>query len=271
MRKPFVLSGGGARGFGHVGVTKALAEKEIYPSEISGTSAGAIAGAFLACGFTPEEIIEMLVGKLSRRMIGWHSFRTGLMSFNKIGDYIEKNLRYKTFEELPIPLYITATSFVDGSQKVFSKGSLMDAIIASCAIPAVFPAYTIDGVPYVDGGLSNNLPVEPFMRNKGNIIAVHVNPLWDLNEARGLRAIIERSFHLSVSTITRKSAVGCLMYIEPKELDNYNLFDLSKSEEIVQVSYDYTVKFLEDNAELLIDYSLFDKMKKDLRYFLKRK
>lgn len=270
MKKPFVLSGGGARGFGHLGVTKALAERDIYPSEISGTSAGAIAGAFLACGFTPEEIIEMLVGKLSRRMIGWHSFRTGLMSFNKIGDYIESNLRYKTFEELPIPLYITATSFIDGKQKVFSKGNLMDAIIASCAIPAVFPAYTIDGIPYVDGGLSNNLPVEPFRRNKKNVIAVHVNPLWDLREKGGLRAIVERSFHLSVSAITRKSAVGCMMYIEPRQLVDYSLFDLSKSEEIVQVSYDYTVQYLEENLDLLTEYSLFEKMTRDVKHFLKR-
>src|SRR5690554_4685177 len=166
IKKPFVLSGGGARGFAHLGVAKALQERGIYPSAISGTSAGAIAGTFLANGFTSDEVIEILAGKLNRKMIGWNSFRLGLMSFKKIADYIEQNLRYKTFEELPIPLYITATSFVDGRQKIFKTGSIMEAIMASCAIPAIFPAYEIDGIPYVDGALSNNLPIEPFRTNK---------------------------------------------------------------------------------------------------------
>src|SRR5690606_37111432 len=164
MKKPFVLSGGGARGFAHLGVIKALQERRIYPSAISATSAGAIAGAFIANGFSADETIELLAGKLSRKMLTWHSFRMGFISFKKLSDYIEEHLRFKTFEELPIPLYITATSFIDGRQRIFNKGRIIDAISASCAIPALFPAIEVDSIPYVDGGLSNNLPVEPFSR-----------------------------------------------------------------------------------------------------------
>lgn len=269
IKKPFVLSGGGARGFAHLGVAKALAEKHIFPSAISGTSAGAIAGAFLANGFTPDETIEILAGKLSRKMIGWNSFRLGLMSFRRIGEYIEQNLRYKTFEELPIPLFITATSFIDGRQKVFRRGSILEAVTASCAIPAIFPAYEIDSIPYVDGALSNNLPVEPFRRHKKDVISVHVNPIWDFHEKKGLRAIVERAFHLSFAGTVRQSAEGCLMFIEPKDLINFNLFDLAKANEIVDVGYKYGINYLLENSHLIRKDTFLKKVGTNIKQLIK--
>ncbi len=270
IKKPFVLSGGGARGFAHLGVVKALHEKGILPSAISGTSAGAIAGAFLANGFTSDEVIEILAGKLSRKMIGWNSFRSGLMSFRAMGEYIERNLRYKTFEELPIPLFISATSFIDGRQKVFRSGKIIEAITASCAIPAIFPAHEIAGIPYVDGALSNNLPVEPFYRYKKDIISIHVNPILDLNENRGLRAIIERAFHLSFAGTIRRSADGCLMFIEPRDLINYSLYDLNKANQIIEVGYKYGVNYLDENAHLIKKDTLFKKVETHIKQLIKR-
>lgn len=270
MKKAFVLSGGAARGFAHLGVAKALYEYGIYPSAISGTSAGAIAGAFLANGYTPDEIIEMLDGKLTRKMLTWHSIRHGLVSFKKIKAYLEENLRYKTFEELPIPLYVTATSYVDGRQKIFNEGNILDAIEASCAIPAIFPSVEIDSVVYVDGGLANNLPVEPFIDRRNEIIAVHVNPIRDLNPKRGLWETIDRSFHLSFANTVYSSARDCFMYIEPKELVNYLLFDLNKSHEIIQAGYDYTKLYLAERTHLLKDESSFiNKLKAGVKNFLK--
>ena len=75
LKKSFVLSGGGCRGFAHLGILKALQEHNIYPSEIAGTSAGAIAGAFLASGFTPDEIKDMFIAKLKPNMIVWNGFK----------------------------------------------------------------------------------------------------------------------------------------------------------------------------------------------------
>lgn len=262
MKKPFVLSGGGARGFAHLGVIKALREQSIYPSEISGTSAGAIVGAFLANGYTVDEVIEIFAGKLSRRMFAWNSLRMGLVSFNKVGEYIKKNLRYHKFEELDMPLYITATSFIDGTQKIFNKGDIMEALTASCAIPAVFPAVEVDNVPYVDGGLFNNLPVEPFLNRKKDIICVHVNPIRDLSEKRGLWEIVDRSFHLSFVGKVRRSAHGCYMYIEPKELINYNLFELSKANEIIDIGYKYGVQYLIEHPDLIKDLSLIERLRR---------
>ncbi len=270
MKKPFVLSGGGARGFAHLGVIKALQEQKIYPSGISGTSAGAIAGVFLANGYTVDEVIEILAGKLSRRMFTWNSLRMGLISFNKVGEYIKKNLRYHKFEELEIPLYITATSFIDGTQKIFDKGDIMEALTASCAIPAIFPAVEINDIPYVDGGLFNNLPVEPFFNRKKDIICIHVNPIRDLSEKRGLWEIVDRSFHLSFVEKVRRSAHGCYMYIEPKELIDYNLFELSKAKEIIDIGYNYGAKYLLDRPNLMKETSFLGKLKTNLSQLVKQ-
>lgn len=270
MKKAFVLSGGAARGFAHLGVAKALYEQGIYPSAISGTSAGAIAGLFLANGFTPDEIIEMLDGKLTVKMLTWHSIRNGLVSFKKIRTYLEENLRYTTFEELPIPLYVTATSYIDGRQKIFSRGNIMDAVEASCAIPAIFPSVEIDSVVYVDGGLASNLPVEPFAARKHDVIAVHVNPIRDLGNKRGLWETIDRSFHLSFANSVHSSAQNCFMYIEPKELINYGLFELNKSHEIIQIGYEYTKLYLAERTHLLTqDESLLGKLKAGVKNLLK--
>lgn len=268
IKRPFVLSGGGARGFAHLGVVKALEERGIYPSAISGTSAGAIAGAFLANGFSPDETSEILAGKLSRKMLGWNSLSVGLISFKRIGEYVEKNLRHKTFEELPIPLFITATSFIDGRQKVFNKGSIVEALTASCAIPAIFPAFEIDNIPYVDGGLSNNLPVEPFNPYRKDIVGIHVNPIWDLNEKRGLRAIMERAFNLSFVGVVRQSARHCHMFIEPKDLIKFSLFDLNKAEEIIKVGYEYGVNYLLENPDLIKEDPLLKKVKAAIKEIL---
>lgn len=270
MKTAFVLSGGGARGFAHLGAAKALYERGVYPSAISGTSAGAIAGTFLASGFTPEEIIEMLDGKLTRKMLTWHSIRHGLVSFKKVRTYLEENMRYKTFEELPMPLYITATSYTDGRQKIFNTGNIMDAVEASCAIPTIFPSVEIDSMMYVDGGLSNNLPVEPFIDQKDNVIAIHVNPIRDPSPKRGLWETIDRSFHLSFANTVYSSAQNCFMYIEPKELVNYLLFDLHKSHEIIEVGYDYTTQYLAERTNLIKDNNKFiDRVKEGFKSFLK--
>src|ERR1700739_1661893 len=129
IKRPFVLSGGGCRGFAHLGVVKALQEHGIYPSEISGTSAGAIAGAFIAQGYTMDEIKEIFIKNVGLTLFAWNGFNMGLMSMKRIQAFIHNNLRYKTFEELELPLYITATNFINGKQAIFTSGDLIHPII----------------------------------------------------------------------------------------------------------------------------------------------
>lgn len=207
----------------------------------------------------------MLAGKLTRKLLTWNSLQRGLISFDRLAEFLEANLRYKTFEELPIPLYITVTSFVDGRQKIISTGNIIDAIRASCAIPAVFPIVQLDSKPYVDGGLANNLPVEPFRLRKKDVICIHVNPIRDLSEKTGLFDTIERAFHLSFAEVVRQSASGCLMMIEPRELTAYSLFDLKRSPEIIEIGYRYALDYLDKHQHLLKEDGFFQKLRDRLQ------
>lgn len=251
LKKCFVLSGGGCRGFAHLGAVKALQEHNIYPSEIAGTSAGAIAGAFLANGFTPDEIKELFVGKLKPNMLAWNGFKMGMVSMIKIKNFIQKNLRYTKFEELPIPFYATVTNFTNGRQTIFNKGNIVDAIIAASSIPILFPPVFIDGIPYVDGGCSNNLPVEPFINKKNETISIYVNPIKPYNPKGTALELIDRTLHLMHREMIGRSASDCFLYIEPKELTKFGLFDINKIPDIFEIGYNYTKELLQ-NTEISI-------------------
>ncbi|HTB30515.1 MAG TPA: patatin-like phospholipase family protein [Bacteroidia bacterium] len=240
MEKCFVLSGGGCRGFAHLGVVKALQEFGISPSEIAGTSAGAIAGVFLADGFTPDEIKEMFLSQLKLSMFPLNWFKPGLVSMKNIREFLENNLRHTQFDELQIPFYVTATNFIDGRQTIFKEGELINAVIAASSIPVLFTPVTIDHIPYVDGGLSNNLPVEPFSNRKQEVVGVYVNPIKPFNPGESSMEILDRSIHLSFREVVRLSAEGCYLLIEPEGLENFGLFDIHKLPEIFDVGYNST-------------------------------
>lgn len=248
LKKSFVLSGGGCRGFAHLGVMKALQEHDIYPSEIAGTSAGAIAGAFLANGFTPDEINDMFTGKLKLNMLAWNGFKMGMVSMNKIRDFIQKNLRYTRFEDLPIPFFATATNFTDGRQYIFDKGNIMDAIIAASSIPILFPPVFIDGIPFVDGGLSNNLPIEPFINKKNEVISIYVNPIKLFNPNETTFELMDRTLHLIHREMTGRASSGCFLYIEPEELKKFGIFDIHKIPDIFETGYSYMKELLQNTG-----------------------
>lgn len=244
INKCFVLSGGGCRGFAHLGVVKALQEHNIYPSAISGTSAGAIAGAFIANGFTPDEVMEMFYAKFKLNPLALHGFRLGLLSMKTIRDFLQKNLRITQFEQLTMPFYVTATNFIDGSQTIFNKGNIIDAVVASSSIPVVFPAFLIDGIPYVDGAVSNNLPVEPFANRKTEVIAVYVDPTKPFNPKGSMAETMDRAVHLSFRKLVDSSSAGCYMHIEPTELNKFGLFEIHKATDIFTIGYNYTNELL---------------------------
>jgi NTE family protein len=246
-KKFFVLSGGGCRGFAHLGAVKALQESGIYPSEISGTSSGAIAGAFLANGFSPDEIKDIFIKKMNLNMLTRSQFKIGLISMKNIRILLQNNLRYKKFEDLPMPFYATATNFADGTQHIFNHGNIIDAIVASSSIPVVFPPVVIHGIPFVDGGLSNNLPVEPFSDKKKDVVCIHVNPIKSFTSGAGVFDIMDRAIHLSFREKVNRSSDGCFLFIEPKELAGYGLFDIQKIQEIVDIGYGFTKKLLMSN------------------------
>jgi len=172
------LGGGAARGLAHIGVLRALDEAGIQPSFVSGTSMGAIIGAFFASGRSPGELLEV-ARKASWTKIIDISLRGGLVKGARLGHFLEELLP-ATFEELRVPLAVTATAIEDGGERVFKSGPLIPAIRASAAFPGVFEPVEVDGTYYLDGGIVDSVPVEA-VRNLGAraIVAVDVGPPAD--------------------------------------------------------------------------------------------
>lgn len=239
-----VLSGGGVRGFAHIGVLKALEENGFYPDAISGVSSGAIVGSLYADGYKPDEIYSIFKQKGFFKFLKLALPGTGLMKLSGLIDMLKTELKAQTFEELSKKLFVTATDFTNGREAVFQQGDLIRPIFASASIPVLFSPVEINGNTYVDGGLMNNLPLDPLKGKCKKLIAVHVNPLGAKTEFNNLIDIAERTFHLSVTGHLYEIQRQCDLFIEPSGLEKYNILNVYKSEEIYNLGYDYAHQLL---------------------------
>lgn len=248
-----VLSGGAARGFAHLGVFKAMEEIGIEPDIISGVSAGSIAGAFYADGFSAEEALEIMRTKKIFELMRLVLPRTGFLKLAGLKSILEKNLRCKRIEDLKKPLIVGATNFLEGKIEYFDKGNLVECLLASSCIPVLFQIQTIKKVPYIDGGVMDNLPIYPVENNCKKIIAVHVNPLGKVDKAYSPIHVAERTFHLAVAADINRKKKLVDVFIEPHSLVKYGLLDTRKADEIFNIGYDAAMHvFNSKGKEILI-------------------
>ena len=232
-----VLSGGGVRGFAHLGVVSALLESGITPTAYCGTSAGGVAAAMLCSGYHPEEIMSIMLAQKPLRFAGT-AFNYGLLSTAKLEAFLEKLLP-ATFEELQLPLSVTTTDIITGKTIEFTSGKLIRVLGASCAIPGLFRPVEIDPYVLVDGGILNNLPVEYIPPSPGKIIGVHVNPVSTIKAPSSAFRILERTFHLAVFSNTEHRIIKTDCYIQPAGLAQIRVFDFSKIRQAYQIGYDF--------------------------------
>lgn len=158
QRIGLVLSGGGARGFAHIGVLRVLERHGVVPDVISGTSMGAVLGALYASGYRADELFE-LAEDLSWRDLIDVSLSAGLIKGEKLRAFLQRHLP-ETFDSLEIPLAVTTTDMETGEQVVFLDGDLVPAVRASACYPGAFEPVSFQGRTLADGGIVNNLPVE---------------------------------------------------------------------------------------------------------------
>jgi NTE family protein len=235
-----ILSGGGARGFAHAGILKALNESGIYPDVISGVSAGAIVGALYADGHTPDQIFEIFSSEKSffkyvkPKMPGKGIFKTVGLKEN-----LAENLTAVTFEELKLPLYVAATNIHKGEITYFNTGKILDKVLASAAIPVLFEPVEIDGNLYVDGGVLDNFPVTPIVKECRELIGISLNPIHPEDNFNHLIKIAERTFRLSVSSNISSKTGMCDRIFEPEAIGSYGLLDASKGSDIFEMGYEY--------------------------------
>ncbi len=241
-----VLSGGGARGFAHLGVLQALNEAGIYPDIISGTSAGALAGVMYADGYRPKEILKIMNSNSRLSYIRPTVPREGLLQISGVIRILKESLRAKKFEDLRLPLFVTATNLNSGKIEYFSKGDLLLPVIASASIPVLFKPVRINNSCYVDGGVLDNLPIKPIEGKCRFIIGSFVNPVAYEESFTSLIPIAERTFMLSMSREINEKSKRFDLFIAPPELRNYAILDPEKSQEVFNIGYKATKEKLKD-------------------------
>jgi NTE family protein len=168
----FVLSGGASLGAIQAGMLRALYERGIAPDLIVGTSVGAVNGAFIASRppsvATAEELGEIWRGVKRSEVfplhpltgfIGFVGQRSFLVPNRGLRRLLEQHVELRGLEEAPVPLHVIATDVLSGQERRLSRGNAVEAILASTAIPAVFPPVELEGTELVDGGVSNNTPI----------------------------------------------------------------------------------------------------------------
>lgn len=235
-----VLSGGGARGVAHLGAIKALKEYGIEPGIMAGSSAGAIVAAFHAAGYTPEDMLEIIkhAGLFSPTSLSLHG--GGILGMNAFRKLYTRYIAHNSFEKLHIPLYIAATDILLGETIYFSDGELAPAIMASGCVPVIFTHVEYRGHTLYDGGILNNLPVEPLRGRCDLIIGVYVNSI-----ERGIKEVhtidlVDRSFHMAMYESMHAKLLTCDLAIEPPLMSRYGIFDLHHLDDIFRAGYDYT-------------------------------
>jgi predicted acylesterase/phospholipase RssA/glycosidase len=232
------LSGGGAKGFAHIGVFRLLEERQLIPDIIAGTSAGALAGVLFADGYSPADIQELFTGREFSEFAQLQIPKDGLFDNKRFRSFLTHCLKAKQFEDLKIPLVVVTTDLDNGQSHEFRSGPIVDAVVASCSIPIIFSPVQINGLHYVDGGLFRNFPVSVIREECEQIIGVNVSPLISQKYKQTLWGIAERSYHYIFRANTMEDRMMCDLLIETEETSSYKTFDLENIESIANIGYE---------------------------------
>lgn len=239
------LSGGGAKGFAHIGVFKMLEECALRPDLIVGTSVGALMGALFADGYTASEIKELFTGREFSEFAQLQLPKSGLFDSKRFRYFLKRHLRAKNIEDLKIPMVIMATDLDNGESHEFRTGSVVDAVTASCSIPIIFSPVVINGIHYVDGGLFHNFPVSIIREACDKVVGVNVSPLVSQKYKQTIFNIAERSYHYMFRANTLEDREMCDVLIEAEEFGLYKTFDLENVELISSIGYAAAVRAFE--------------------------
>lgn len=273
-RVGLVLSGGGARGFAHIGVLKVLEENQIPVDYISGASMGALVGALYATGRTPAEMEKLI------ETLDWDQLLRGKPAFDDLtyrrkqdrrnlpgaitlGGKDAKNLRLPSslnpgheiglaldrlmlpygentdFDNLPIPFRAVATDLVNAETVVLKNGSLSQALRATMAIPAVFAPVELNGKILADGGILNNIPTD-IAKEMGAEIILVVNietQIGDRSSLQDLVGILGQTFYVVTYENSRRSLRQADIIVAP-DLKNFTTFSFNAGKEIIQLGYE---------------------------------
>jgi len=268
-------SGGGNRGVVHIGVLRAFLEKKIVPNHVAGVSAGAFVAAFHAYdpvtfnSFTDLKILFSFVNKAFIGLSVWPillKFASGGLNIKSLGDpskiksFLETRLPFKRFEELKVPLSIGATNVETGQDTWFHAGPIIPALLASSATPGIFPPVKIGEDIFIDGGVTDNLPIVELVKEGCGVIYT-VNAGYAGESKRAPKNFLEnildardiaqyQTTRYEIELIKSLYPAVKIIPIEPRaglQLAPYD-FTPEKAEAVIEESYQHSLQILKSNS-----------------------
>lgn len=230
------LGGGFARGIAHIGVLKILEEENIPVRLVAGTSVGALIGACYCSGLDVADLARVARNTRFTTFARWTLSRYGFASNDRMITFLTSTLKCKTFEDLRIPLGVTATDFNTGEGVVFHSGSLIDPVRASCAYPGMFLPVEIRGRHLIDGMLSYPVPSRP-LRDMGaeRVLAIHLKGRWSTGGApRHIFDVIGQSFAIAQDAMSSLWRGAADLVIEP-DVAGFGYDDFKRAGELIKV------------------------------------
>ena len=228
------LGGGFARGIAHIGVLKVLEEASVPVDFIAGTSVGSLIGAAYCSGLSIDDL-ELVARRVRfRDFARWTLSRYGFATNQRMISFLTAVLKAKTFEELRIPLAVTATDFSTGNGVVFRAGTLIDPVRASCAYPGMFLPVHIDGQWLVDGMLAHAVPTRP-LREMGadHVIAVHLKGSWSKAKApRHVFDVVGQCFAIAQDMTQSRWRSSADLVVEP-DVNGFEYDDFARNVELI--------------------------------------
>jgi NTE family protein len=261
-----VLCGGGSKGAVEVGLYRALVELGIRIDLVVGTSVGAINGAAIAAGISPDVLESLWKGlrrrdlfALNRQLFWKLIWAESLYDHRPMRRFLEQHLPMRTFEELSIPLIVTGTDFETGQPVYWREGNLLDAIMASVAMPGLFPPQVVSGRQVVDGGITDNVPIDVAVAEGADTVIFMLCACCERpsRPVRGLLPILRRALSIAIdrkyhADIHHYSGRARLLAIEPPIGMEIDLLNFSHARELIEMGYDVARKTFEGEVGAII-------------------
>ncbi len=252
-----VLCGGGAPGAVEVGLYRALVELGVQFDFVVGSSIGAVNGALIAAGLSPAEIEEHWRRLRTRDVLGprWQAVRLlwgapSVYDNHRLRAFLQETLPVPWFRQLRIPLYVVATDLKTGEAVVLDQGDLTEAILASTALPGLFPPMLWRGRQLVDGGLSDNVPIDVAVaRGAGRVIGILCGCGQMPWRHPSLISILGQSFALALQARFRsdlrfyKDRVD-VQILDPCPGSGLPLLDFDRAWTLIEPAYEHALKLL---------------------------
>lgn len=241
------LSGGGVRGFAHIGALRALEDVGIKPDIIAGVSAGSIVTSFYASGLSPDEIFELFSRVDMNSFLQVDISKSGFLKLDKFRRFLAKNLPVENIEQLAIPTIIAATDIEQQHEMPFTTGNIAERVAASCSIPLVFKPVKIDGTYYVDGGVLHNLPSYYLRPLCNKVIGINVSPSRLGPIKMNVRSLAYRTYKIMTMKNVNADKQLCDLLVDILSIQNYSTFDTKAATKIAQKGYFETMKILKNS------------------------